>query len=113
MIDRMERVSELLRTELGQMLQADAETLGIVDIVDIEVSRDLSSAKVYLAAITPSPEMNLLQAVAKRAGDYAHQMGKRLNLKRIPHFEFFLDTHSEEINRVETILDSLDNKSNE
>jgi ribosome-binding factor A len=47
---RSERVSGLLRRELAQMIQQEIKDpeVGFVSLSDVEVSRDLAHAKVYV-----------------------------------------------------------------
>lgn len=108
MADRIQRVDQLLREELARLIQEDAEELGIIDIVDLETSRDLSTARVFITTLSQEPHEVLVNRLKDRAGDYARRLGRRLNLKRIPHFNFQFDTAGSKINRVEGLLDTLE-----
>lgn len=111
MIDRMERINQLLREELSLLLQQDAEVLGIVDIIDIETTRDLAHAKVFVASLSEREPVELIKELQKRAYEYTKTLGKRLQLKRVPHFEFVFDDAGDEINRVEELLDEIEHQS--
>jgi len=111
MIDRMERINQLLRKELSLLLQQDAESLGIIDVVDIETTRDLAQAKVFITSLSEREPVTLLKELQNRAHEYTRLLGKRLQLKRVPHFEFIMDNATDEINRVEELLDEIHNQS--
>lgn len=110
MTDRIERINELLRQELSQLIETDAEALGMISVIAIATARDLSSATVLIAPVNQSSSSNLIDQLAKRASAYRHQLGQRLQLKKIPEFHFQLDTKEADYIRVEKLLDQVSNE---
>lgn len=104
---RMTKINELLSQELSQLLEEDSEELGMLSVVSVDTSRDLSVAQVFLATLTPA-KTNLANQLDHRAKKYRSQLGKRLNLRRIPRFYFHLETQPEAYAHLESMLSQLD-----
>ena len=109
---RMIKINELLSCAVSQLLEEDVEELGMLVVASINTSRDLSVAHVFLAGVEPgAPQPDLAKKLQRRAGHYRSQLGKSLALRRIPEFQFHLETHPEVFDRLETVLDQLAQES--
>ncbi len=52
---RLERVNQLIREEISRVLQRELKDprLGFVTVTDVEVTKDLRQAKVYVSILGP------------------------------------------------------------
>lgn len=111
---RQQRVEELLRRELAQMLMrgelrdprlSPSSAVGITGVV---VSGDLSVARVYVDVLAESLRIDdVLEAFASGAGVLRHKLGERLRLRRMPELRFMHDESIGRGARIEEILIEL------
>ncbi|MEK7460870.1 MAG: ribosome-binding factor A [Patescibacteria group bacterium] len=111
--DRMAKINELLGQKLSQLIEEDAEELGMLVVVSVDTIRDLSKSHVFLALINPDEQQpaDLPAKLKERAYHYRSQLGKTLNLRRIPEFQFHLETQPEVFDSLEATLAELDKES--
>jgi ribosome-binding factor A len=104
---RSERVAGLLRRELADILQQSFEfelPSGLISVTDVEVSRDLSHAKVYLAVLEIEQAPEIIAFLNEHAGQVRHELGQRIRLRLTPSLKFIHDTSSESGQRIEQLL---------
>jgi ribosome-binding factor A len=111
MTARTDRVDELLRQEMGEILARDVEDprIGFATIISVETTPDLRHAKVLVSVIgQPEDRKTTLNAMGRAMPFVRHELGKRLRLKRIPEFHLGLDDTLERGTRVLHLLDELE-----
>lgn len=109
---RPERVAHLMQREVADILQRrmrDPRIGAMVSVTDVEVTRDLSFARVFVSIMGPPGERErTLEALGAAAGFVRHELGPRLGLREVPEIRFLLDDSIERGSRVETILKRLE-----
>ena len=111
MSQRMDRVDELLRQEIGSIISRDLSDprLGFATITDVETSPDLRHARVWVSIIGQPDERKATLAVLSRATAFMRrELGKRLSLRRIPDLHMELDDSAERGTRVLHLLNELE-----
>lgn len=111
MSQRTDRVDELLRQEIGAILAREVADprIGFATVTDVETTRDLSHAKVWVSVIGDTAERRETLAALERAmGFVRRELGARLHLRRIPALHVELDSSMEHGTRVLQILDELE-----
>lgn len=87
---RSNRVAEQMHRELADLLQFEVKDprVGMVTITEVEVSGDMSHAKVFYSAEAPSPDLQ--KGLDKTSGFLRSQIAKRMLLRTVPqlHFEY-------------------------
>lgn len=111
MTNRIQRIDELLREELSRLLEEDAEQLGMVAVVAVRTTRDLSYSRVLISPVSTQDPQIVLRQLTERASFYRHRLLKHLNLHRIPQLQFDLGENEEEYFRVEALLDQIEERS--
>jgi ribosome-binding factor A len=111
---RQHRVEELIRRELAQMLlrgelrDPRLSPASAVSITGVDVSADLSVARVYVDVLTEALRLeDVLDALASATGLLRHKLGERLELRRTPELRFARDESIARGARVEAILTEL------
>lgn len=97
---RTERVSELIRHELSDLLMRelrDPRLDGLISITRVELSPDLYNARVFVSVMseTASPA-EALKALNAAAGFLHKELVHRLEMRRVPFLTFHLDKSIEE-----------------
>ena len=108
---RPEKVAHLMRREVADFLQQklrDPRVSAMASVTDVEVTHDLSFAKVYVSVLgTPENVAATLQALAHAAGFVRHELSLRLNLREVPEIRFVHDESLDRGARVEELLKRL------
>ena len=111
---RQQRVEELLRREIAQMLMRGElrdprlTPASAVSITGVEVSADLSVARVFVDVLTEALRVqDVLAALRSGGGLIRRKLGERLQLRRAPELRFEQDNSITRGARVEAILTEL------
>ncbi|MGH7723141.1 MAG: 30S ribosome-binding factor RbfA [Candidatus Dormibacteria bacterium] len=92
---RVERVAELLRQEISQLMLVDMKDprVRMASVSAVRLSRDLRSARVLVSAVGDERERHAVVSALRHAEGYLRgQLGVRLeNLKTPPKLRFELD----------------------
>jgi ribosome-binding factor A len=111
MTQRTDRIDELFRQEIGEILarEVDDPRIGFATITDVETTPDLRHARVLVSVIGPADERKAtITAMGRKMPFVRHELGKRLRLKRIPEFHLELDDSVERGTRILHLLDELE-----
>ena len=99
-----EEVSDILRLELK-----DPRLAKMTSITSVEVSRDLSHARIYVSIYGNGEEQkSILKILVKAAGFIRSELGKRIRLRHVPELEFRLDRSLEYGAHIDHVLRTLD-----
>jgi len=108
---RADRVSDLLKKEISQLLLREVKDphIGFITITDVEVSKDLQVAKVYYTILGDEKQLRESAQALNRASRFIErQLGKRLRMRYIPDILFKYDHSLEYGNRIDDILSHLE-----
>ena len=108
---RHQRVRELLKRELGLILQRrmPLDTYGLMSIHEVFVSGDLKNAKILVGQIgNPDQRKQAGAYLAAHRGEIQREMASRVVMKYTPHIRFAFDDSLERGDRVLSILESLE-----
>jgi ribosome-binding factor A len=109
---RPERVAQLMKREIAGIVARelrDPRLSSMVSVTDVEVTQDLSFARVYVSVLEGGMDREqALQALGHAAGYVRRQLAPRLGLREVPEVRFLLDTSIERGARVEEILRKLE-----
>ena len=111
MTQRTERVDELLRQEIGQIVARELgdPDVGFATITDVETTPDLRHARVWVSVIGQPEARQASIAALQRAMPFIRaQLGKRLRIRRIPEFSVRLDESVERGSRVLKLLSEIE-----
>lgn len=103
---RTDRVSAQLRRDLGELVHAAVREHGLpsVSVSDVEVTRDLAHAKVFVTALDPSTAVVTVKALKELAKEIRYQLGQRLRLRIVPEVHFHYDDSVDVGERIENLL---------
>jgi ribosome-binding factor A len=105
-------VAQLIRRELSDIITnrlRDPRVGQWVSITDVEVTRDLSFARVYLSMLgTPEDRERALDGLRSATGFIRSQLAPRLDVREVPDLRFEIDDSIDKGARVDEILRRLD-----
>ncbi|MEE2769237.1 MAG: 30S ribosome-binding factor RbfA [Actinomycetota bacterium] len=104
--ERTDRLNALLVQILADELERlDDERLGLVTVTGVETDRDLSQARVFVAAgITDQELVEILEEYRPRL---QQAIGSQSRLRRVPPLVFVADDTVRSADRIESILRHL------
>ena len=107
---RQNKVSRLLQRDLGDIFQKEGRNLfnnSMITVTKVNISRDLSVAKVYLSLFSTADKKELLEKIIKRSGEIRYKLGKRIGkqVRIIPEVQFYMDDSLDYIENIEKLLD--------
>ena len=107
---RVDRVSNLLKKEVAQMLTKEVKDprIGMVTITGAKVSRDLRHAHIYYSVVGSEKEIRESAIGLKQATNFIQrQLGRRIRLRYTPIIDFQFDHSLEYGGHIEKILQSI------
>ena len=105
---RSDRVAGSLRRELAQLIQMEVKDpeVGFIGLSDVEVTRDLSHAKVYVTVFEPEKAASSLKALNKASGYLRKRLGQDMRIRSVPELHFQHDASVETGHRIDNLIDS-------
>jgi len=104
---RAQRVAETIHKEISSLLIKGLKDprIGFITITSVDVTSDLSIAKVYYTLMASQGDRKETQAGLNSCASYVRQqIGKVLRLRHIPEVRFFYDESVEYGQRIEQLL---------
>ena len=106
---RTRRVGEQLQRELATLIRDEINDprLGLVSVSAVEVSRDLSHAKVFFSTLGEQHDADVSEEVLQGAAGFLRRMlGQRLAMRHVPQLHFKQDHSLEQGARLSALIDS-------
>jgi ribosome-binding factor A len=110
MTQRTERVGDLLRSELSELMRREMRDprVALASVSSVEVARDFSHATVKVSALgTEAERLACIAALDKAKGFLRRELSRRISLRTTPELHFVLDRGAERSQEIATILDGL------
>jgi ribosome-binding factor A len=107
--ERTRRVGEQLQRELATIIQQELRDprLGMVTISAVEVSKDMSVAKVFFTMLDESSDhTRAIEALQHAAGFLQHELSHRVQLRTIPKLRFTYDESIERGSALSALIDT-------
>ncbi|AJC48295.1 30S ribosome-binding factor RbfA [Allofrancisella guangzhouensis] len=94
---RVQRVASELKKVISLILRSRVKDLKLASatITEVEVSKDLSFAKVYYTCLVSEDIVYISKAFTKSKGFFRTSIAKSLNLRVVPDLKFIYDTSLE------------------
>ena len=114
---RTDRVAQQIQKEIAVIIQREIKDprLGMVTVSAVEVSRDLSYAKIFITVFNTQDEDAAKQSakVLNEATGYIRSLlGKRIRARIMPELKFVVDNSLMEGMRISNLVDSIIREDN-
>ena len=98
-MDRTVRISEEMKREISAIIQSelkDPRLSRLISVTNVNVTKDLRYAKVYVSIMGNDEEKkNALEGLKSAAGFIRREVGHRIQLRYTPEVQFELDNSIE------------------
>lgn len=106
---RTRRIGEQMQRELATLIQKEIQDprLGMVTVSAVEVSRDLSHARVFITVLDDQQhDIATSLEILNRAGGYLrHELGRRMTVRTVPALHFVYDESMARGNALSRLID--------
>lgn len=107
---RSDRVSDAIQRLLAQVIPAEIRDprIGMVNINDVTVTRDMAFAKVYITFVGVDDEKQSLEAASilnKASGFLRTFLAKELSMRTVPKLQFIYDKTSVKGQALSSLID--------
>ncbi len=106
---RSDRVSAQLRRELGTLVHEAVRNNGLpsVSVSDVEVTRDLEHAKIFVTALQPERAKEAMKALKELAPEIRYQLAQSVKMRHVPELHFQYDESFDRGERIDNLLREL------
>lgn len=103
---RTDRVGAELRRELGLLVHAAVRDHGLpsCSVSDVEVTRDLDWATVWVTALLPEQSKDVVKSLNELAVEFRRSLSRSMRLRRVPELRFKYDDSVDKGERIEQLL---------
>ena len=105
---RSERVAGSLRRELAKLIQMELKDpeVGFIGLSDVEVSRDLAHAKVFVTVFESDKADSSLKALKRAAGFLRSRLSREMRIRSVPELHFHHDASVETGQRMDSLIEA-------
>lgn len=113
--NRQKKMGALLQGDLVDILQGEVRKNGISNLIisvsKVNVTTDLSIAKVYLSIFPNEKGTELLTAIKTNAPLIKHDLAQRVKnqLRKVPNLMFYIDDSLDYIEKIDNALKAEEN----
>ena len=113
--NRQKKIGSVLQSDLVDILQGEVRKNGISNLIisvsKVNVTTDLSIAKVFLSVFPPEKGPDLLTAIRSNTPLIKHDLSQRvkLQLRKVPNLIFYIDDSLEYIEQIDRALTGKEN----
>ena len=102
----MDRIGDLLKQELAQLIQNELRDprLGMISVMDVKVAKDLAHANVFITVLGAEVDP-AVETLNKAAGLLRSLLAKNLNLRSTPKLHFVYDKSIENGRYLSALID--------
>ena len=106
---RTDRVSAQIRRDLGTLVHAAVREFGLpsVSVSDVEVTRDMAHAKIFVTALMPERADEAMKGLRELTVELRMSLAKAMKLRHVPELHFHYDDSVDRGERMENLLRDL------
>ncbi len=106
---RSDRLASQIQRELAALITRELKDPRLMQpiILDVEVTRDLSLAKVYFSVLRPEDSDDTREALSHASGYLQRELGKVIKSRLTPRLKFIFDDTDIRGRRMDELIDSV------
>ena len=103
---RSDRVAVQLRKEVAVLVHQAVRdhALPSVSVSDVEVTKDLDMARVFVTTLMSDQSMQAVKALNAMAVEFRRELSRTLKMRRVPELRFLYDDSVDRGERIEELL---------
>ncbi len=106
---RIERLNHTYQEEISMILMKEIkdENIKFVTITGVDVTNDLSFAKVYYTVLDDEKKSSMQEALEKAAPFIRKELASRIDIRHTPELRFIYDKTEDYGNHIDKIIDKI------
>ena len=106
---RQNKVSRLLQREMGDIFQREGRNIlpgGLITVTNVEVSPDLSIAKIYVTILGKIKPAEALETLMAKKSELRNELSHKVKhqLRIVPDLRFYIDEQYDAMRRIDELL---------
>ncbi len=101
---KYDRLAEDLKMKLNQIINDRFDDLNFVTVVDVELTKDLGDAKIYVQCLTDGSEDYVIKYLNSKKGYLKREIAKQVKMRQVPNLIFKYDHSLQNYNRIDELL---------
>ncbi len=109
---RLNRVNQLIRQELSELIKREIEFEPgvLVTVTRVQTSSDLEHASVWISVLPSDSASDVLAHLTKSLGALQRLLNRKLVMESVPKLRLILDMSADRASEIERLLDSLNDQ---
>jgi ribosome-binding factor A len=109
---RPQRLGDLIQREVAELIRLEMRDprVGMLTITSVDVSPDMSHAKVFFTLLEKEKLPATLAGLKRSAGFLRSQLARRIKMYTTPELRFEYDETVEQGDRISRLIDSVHKK---
>ena len=109
---KLKRYNSAFEKEISIILQNEIkdDDIKFVTVTGVEITNDLSYAKVYITIFDKDKKESTLKALEKAKGFIRTELAKRVQIRHTPELRFVIDESIEYGNKIDNIIEKIHEK---
>jgi len=105
---RPQRLGDLIQRDLSELIRLELRDprVGMITITSVDVSPDMSHAKVFFTVLEKEKIQQTLEGLSRSAGFLRSQLAKRIKMYTTPGLRFAYDESVERGDRLSRLIDA-------
>ena len=105
---RPRKLGDLIQRELSELIRLELRDprVGMITLTSVDVSPDMSHAKVFFTMLEKDKLADTLQGLARSAGFLRSQLAKRIKMYTTPELRFAYDESVERGDQLSRLIDT-------
>lgn len=115
MSTRILQINAEIQKYISEIIQQDLHNPninGLITVVRVDTSSDLSVSKIYLSIFGATDKQQVFNEILHSAGYIRKELCHKADLRKVPYLEFVLDTTYEYGDKMDKLFDKI-NKERE
>ena len=104
MIQRNEKVAELIKELAARFLERESNKTSLVTITGATCSPDLKRGTIFLTVLPDSKEEEVLEFAKRKRSEFRSFLKKSVDMKVIPFIDFEIDRGEKHRQRIDELL---------
>ena len=106
---RTDRIAAQLRRELGTLVREAVAEHGLpsLSVSDVEVSRDMAHAKVFVTALESERAVEAVKGLRAVAHEVRFRLARAVKMRHVPELHFHYDDSVDRGERIDQLLRDL------
>lgn len=107
---RLQKVNELLRKQLGEIMERELSLKQgvIITIAKVDTTKDLRYTRMFISVFPEQETHYVTETLKKELSNIQKTLYSKLYMKPMPKLSFEIDTTAQEADKVEKILKDLE-----